>query len=261
MDKDVITPDMRAVAQDYLTRRIENEVSFGAALETALSFAVERICAVVSKYGISEEQLMNDQIPAKARREIDDIVEDLAADLAEDVLLLAKDTRDDIDWFTAFLKREFEDGWTFDTRLRGYTKSFSSQVLMAIAALQIAGIPSTLWQNLIRSNLKDLYNASFVRYARDRKLSYFSPIGFGRGAPHNMSVALDYLGRQVIANAWMQWDYEDNSERGAVGYYVERGSNYPCVECDGNAMRWHPIGEGLCVPTHSHCCCVVIYVY
>ena len=91
MDKDVITPDMRAVAQDYLTRRIENEVSFGAALETALSFAVECICAVVSKYGISEEQLMNDQIPAKARREIDDIVEDLAADLAEDVLLLAKD--------------------------------------------------------------------------------------------------------------------------------------------------------------------------
>ena len=46
MDKDVITPDMRAVAQDYLTRRIENEVSFGAALETALSFAVSRYTAL-----------------------------------------------------------------------------------------------------------------------------------------------------------------------------------------------------------------------
>lgn len=260
MDKSVITPDMRASARDYLVRRLANELSYSNALNEALYSAVERICDVVSKYSITSEQLMNDKIPAKARREIDDIIEDLASILAEDVLLLAVDNRDDMDWFVAFMKREFEDGWTFDTRLRSYTKSFSSQVLMAIAALQIAGIPSTLWQNLIRSNLKDLYNASFVRYARDRKLSYFSPIGYGRGVAHNMSVALDYLGRQVIANAWMEWDYKDNRERGAVGYYVERGSSYPCVECDSNAMRWHPISEGLCVPTHSHCCCVVIYV-
>lgn len=256
-----VTQEAHDAAREYVRRRFENEVSFSSALDDVLGDGVDRICNIISRYGISGEQLMNGQIPRKAQLEIDGVIRQIAEELADDVLLLSQDERDDRDWFIAFMKREYEDGWHFDERLNLYTKNFGKQVIMAIAALSLLDVSSVSWATSIKGNLRDIYNAGFVKAARPQRLSYFSPIGMGRGVPHSMAVAIDYLCRQEIANAWMEWEYSEVQSRGALGYHVYRGSNYPCVECEHNAARFHPISEGLCVPSHGHCCCYVVYIY
>lgn len=253
-----VTDEMRESAKDYLRRRLDNEDSYAENLDTWLREAIEKICAVIVKYALTAEQMMNNQIPEKAQREIDAIIDELSDEIAEAVLLLAKDERDNDDWFVNFLLREFEDGWTFSSRLEQYAKNFGKQVVMGVAALSLLDIASKSWASSIEGNMRAIYDAPFVKAVARERLSYFSPMKLGRGVPHNMSVALEFLGRQSIANAWMQWSYEEAKKSGAEGYFIFRGSSYPCDFCD-DECRWHDISEPYPLPIHPNCYCYVVY--
>lgn len=252
--------EMLNQAREYLARRLDSEQSYSTNLYALLAEAVEEICSIVRRYGITETQLMSDTIPDKARREIDNVIAELAAEIADMVFILSQDDRDDNAWFIAFLKREFSDGWNFDDRLRQYTKNFGNQVLMGIAALSILGVAYSEWSKSIAGNIRDIYNSPFVRAVRKQNLSYFSPMKLGRGVPHNMAIGLEFLGKQEIANAWMEYEYEESKKNGAKGYNIYRGSSYPCPECDDN-VGWHDISEEFPIPVHSHCYCFAVYVY
>lgn len=255
-----VTNEMKNAAKQYLQRRLENEGSFSSNLVMFLNAAIDEICSIISRYGVTSEQLLSNNIPANVLMEINVIIEELAADIADAVLILSQDERTDGEWFLLFLRKEFNDGWSFEDRLSQYTKNFSDQVLMAIAALSVTGVASSLWANNIKTNIRDIYNAPFVRTAAKNRLSRFAEKGFGRGVPHNMSIALDFLGKQEIANAWMQWEYEEAKSNDAIGFFIFRGSSYPCPECDEH-VRYYDINEGFPLPIHSHCYCFAVYIY
>ena len=247
-------------ARDYARRRLESEASFSANLYGFYGEAVEKIVAVILKYLITADDLMSGRIPEKARVEINRIIDELCEEIAESVYLLADDGRDDA-WFLAFMKMEFETGGTFDDVLVKYGSNFGDQILMACAALMIVGMSSSSWVDFINRNIRDLYNHPFVKAAAKEKVSYFSPRGFGRGVPNNMSVAIENLGKHEIAQAWMLYDHETAVRDGAKGFYVYRGSSYDCPECDSH-VGYHRITDMSALPPiHHHCYCYVVYEY
>jgi len=254
-----VTDKMREGAKEYLRKRMENEQSYSANLDVWIREVIDVICRIVIKYNITAQQLMDGQIPANAKREIDAVISELYAEIYDAVFTLAEDERDDSAWFLAFLDREFENGWTFAGRLEQYTENLGNQILMAIAALSLLEVASNSWVSSISGNIKDIYNSPFVRAVTKERLSYFSPKGYGKGVPHNMAVAIDILGKQEIANAWMEYEYEEEKKDGAVGFYVYRGSSYDCPLCD-SYVGYHDISKEGIVPVHANCMCYVVYV-
>ena len=53
----------------------------------------------------------------------------------------------------------------------------------------------------------------------------------------------------------MKW-----TNRGAIGYYVFRASNYDCPLCDEQCGFIHPLTE-MVVPVHPHCVCITVEAY
>ena len=84
----------------------------------------------------------------------------------------------------------------------------------------------------------------------------------GKGVEISSFGALDTILTTGIADAWMYWGYEDALARGAKGYFVERGSSYPCDECDSHCGVFHYITDEDNRPQfHAHCCCYIVYSY
>jgi len=252
----------REKAEAYLRERLSAEESMSRNLYLWLGAAVTDICSILERYSVSADMLCRGNIPEEARQEADRVVESLIWMITDAALLLATDDREDESWFVVFFEREYDNGQTFAGRLEQYAAKFCEQVEMAYAALLLAGTRHGKSAAMkIRPAIDDVYNAPYVVSARRHDAVYFSPSGLGHGIPLCMSKALDVLTRQEIANAWMAWDYEEALSNGAKGYYVFRGSSYPCDVCDEASSVWHPIDEGMCLPEHVNCCCCAEWVY
>lgn len=248
-------------AEDYLRRRLEAELSMVEAVGGLLRLGARRICDVLERYAVNVEMLIGDMIPKAARKEIDAIIEELIEELFEDALLLASDGSEDNGWFVIFFGLEYENGFTFGGRLEMYARRFRDQVKMCFAAVVLAGITGgTARSDAVAGMLGDVYNAPAVVAARKHNAAFFSADGIGRGVPLSMVKAIASLTRQEIASAWMHHDYEERKAEGARGYYVVRGSSYPCPDCDGEAAVFHPIDEGMVLPEHANCCCMAVWV-
>lgn len=248
-------------AEDYLRRRLEAELSMADNVGTVMKNAARRICDVLERYAVSVEMLVGDMLPKAARKEIDAIIEELIGELFEDTLLLASDGSEDNGWFVMFFDREYENGFTFGGRLEMYARRFGDQVKMIYAAVVLAGITGGAARAAaVAGMLDDVYNAAAVVAARKHNAVFFSAAGMGRGVPLSMVKAVAALTRQEIAGAWMHHDYEERKAEGMRGYYVVRGSGYPCPDCDGEAAVFHPTSEGMVLPEHANCCCMAVWV-
>lgn len=66
----------------------------------------------------------------------------------------------------------------------------------------------------------------------------------------------------TVQMGWMHFLRDEYEERGAAGYWVGRGSNYPCEAICDLKVGFHDINdkEGF-PPFHGHCCCWAIPVY
>ena len=80
----------------------------------------------------------------------------------------------------------------------------------------------------------------------------------GVGLQKNGSTNVTKMARVTLQMAWMRSYRMDFEESGAVGFYVLRGSSYPCSLCDSK-VGFHVIDETDCFPPfHPNCCCYVI---
>ena len=67
---------------------------------------------------------------------------------------------------------------------------------------------------------------------------------------------LERLTRHTIAIAWSQEELRKHPD--AVGFYSQRGSSYPCAQCD-SMVGWHPISEYPLGGWHPNCMCIFIF--
>ena len=74
--------------------------------------------------------------------------------------------------------------------------------------------------------------------------------------------AIEKIADFAIGDAWMYWGWLDARDKGAKGYFVERGSSYPCDECQSHVGIFYPIEDEENRPQyHRNCCCYVVYSY
>lgn len=243
-------------AKEYLRRRIENEQSMVRDVESVLTEYAERLLVLLFR-GAGQE-------------EINVLVEEMCAQLLVDCFLLGVDERqDDRESIMLWMNSE-RNGDTLEGRIDKRGQTFFNEVMAVYAAGKLLGWDERSLLSSIVANMKHPWQNEVLIAVREKiergeiagNIEDFEEPHFGSGIEISSLGALQTLTGFAVSDAWMWWQYEDARKQGAKGYFVERGSSYPCTECDSHTGQFFPIGDEDNRPQyHAHCCCVVIYSY
>ena len=192
-------------------------------------------------------------------------VEDLLGEYAEALLLLL--FRDAL---LAYLLGE-RGGDTLEGRIDKRCHTFFNEVAAVfLAGRLLGGYSVSDLAAAVRENMKHPWDNPVLVEVRERiasgdiagSLDDFAEPHFGSGVEISSMGALQTLTAFAVADAWMWFGYEDARARGAKGYYVVRGSSYPCDECDSHTGIFYPIGDDDDRQQyHLNCRCMVVYSY
>lgn len=248
------TPEELEEAKEFLRRRLDSEKSMREDVERLLDlFAILLLELFLSGRG--------DQI--------EEVIAPIVSMLVEDCHTLGVDDRySDMDAILAHMDMEV-GGDTLAGRVDKRCRTFVNEIgAVATAGLLLNKDKSTILES-IRANYKHPYDNEILTEVRkeidEGRLSSdydFSTPHYGRGVEISSMGALETITTFAVADAWMDWQYVEAKERGAVGYYVLRGSSYPCVECDSHTGIFFTIDNEDNKPQyHLNCCCIVVYSY
>ena len=242
-------------AKDFLRRRIENELSMKRDVEDLLDEYAERLLNLLFRDAPDED--------------INALIDELCSQLLEDCKLLAVDEHDREDKILLYMLGE-RNGDTLEGRISKRCRTFFNEIYAMFVAGKLLGRNELEVLNTIREHLKNPWKNALIEEAKDAILhgivsgdvEDLEEPHFGRGVEIVSLVALQTITTYAIADAWMWWGYEDALARGAKGYYVQRGSSYPCDECQSHVGIFYPMSDEDNRPQyHRNCCCYVIYSY
>lgn len=152
--------------------------------------------------------------------------------------------------------------------LEGYLYKAMKDWEAAISALRYANVQMADAVTKLKSHLHSIYTMPEVRAAFDHadvfNATYIRNKGVQKGAvgiSNNGSTNVTNMAKLTLQMSWMKEKAMEQEEDGAAGYYVLRGSSYPCDTCD-SMVGFHEMKDidGY-PPYHGHCCCYVIPIY
>ena len=247
-------------AKDYLLLRLKAERIAVSSIDSALLSAAKRIIAISRKYNIPPEDFRFSANP-KLQAEVRAVLTLLRDALYERVKNL--DTFEDDDkTFVAPILTDRDHGKTFRQRLAEYVNHWGYELEATIAGAELSGVSNP---NAILAGVYDYLDAPYdnpwiTEHQKEGKATRLNGVPhFGRGKAIASRMALATLVSTVVVKGWMQnWSRINTGKR---GYYVYRGSSYPCEICDAQVGFLHDISdtEGL-PPQHNHCVCFCVYV-
>ena len=242
-------------AQAFLRERLRNEYSMENDVEGLLEEYAERLLILLLRDASQEE--------------INALVDELAAQLLEDCEILAADEHDRKDEILAYIGED-RNGDNLQGRIEKRCKTFYNEVFAVFMAGKLLGKSSEDIVTSIRENLKNPWSNPILDEVRESiehgkvagNIDDYAMPHFGQGVEISSFGALKTITRYAIADGWMWWGYTDARAQGAKGFYVQRGSTFPCSPCDDAvAHGFYPIDEEIPVPVHLNCCCIIIYSY
>lgn len=162
----------------------------------------------------------------------------------------------------------------FERTLQNYMKRYLYDIEAMIAAYKYAGynMPTALvkaknaYRNVYQQpEVKAAYKVPTMKamYIRSKGIHYDFQTGIATvGLSANGSTNVIYLAETTLKMAWNRSEALDFKEKGAVGYYQLRGSNYPCQMCDAE-VGFHLSVDGIINDplVHPHCACYRIPIY
>ena len=130
------------------------------------------------------------------------------------------------------------------------------------------GLEQSMAVTRIQTYLHSIYTMPEVLTTFRRRMEfaatyiYYGGVQSGAvGISNNGSTNVVNMAKTTLQMAWMRSEAMEYEEDGAAGFYVLRGSNYPCSICD-DACGFHPIEEAMDIlPVYPHCCCYAIPIY
>lgn len=84
--------------------------------------------------------------------------------------------------------------------------------------------------------------------------------GWGTGYAVNVLNGVAVIMQDMINASYQYAKQKQFAEDGAVGYRIERGSDYDCPLCDSYVGPVYPVGE-MILPIHPRCVCIPVPVY
>lgn len=262
-------------AKQYVLQRTQAEIVLADLIDEVLNVYVGRIVRLCYQYNIAPTNFnfaATEELRRKVYALLDDMEEEIFA-LIEDyaIPVSKKDKHHPI--LLAWLLSLGTHNWDFRTTLQYYIYRFSKDIEAAIAAMRYANINQTTAISLIRSALHEPYSlpqlmtaiksgqffsADMIRSGgiKTDPITHRPTSGLSRVGATNITT----IARTTLSMAWMRSKHMEQQERGAAGYFVFRGSSYPCPACDHETTYFHPIQDGMVLPVHSHCCCFAVFV-
>ena len=267
-----ITEEQIRSGKNYILRRESASNGLASLVDALLADAAAEIARIAYRYGIDPQRFMlspeyNEQMFNEISRVLDEL-EDEILDLTESYSL--KCTKDEkkklwlLPWLLALgrgskgLRRTLEDRlWVFSRDLEAM-----------IAAAANAKISQERAVSVIRSNIHTAYVMPGMQSAFANaplfKAQYIRTRGVKkgkRGQSNSEANNIIRFAKTTLQMSWMHYHHRLYEEQGAVGYYVLRGSTYPCDLCD-SMTGFHLIEdtEGY-PPFHAHCQCYTVPVF
>lgn len=152
-------------------------------------------------------------------------------------------------------------GKTFDERNRKYVNYFAddiANILIMCDRLKLKGNKIT---EAILAAYKSPYESDLMSKSQKAKKGPVSVPSHGRGIYHSAYQNIVRNAQGVISIAWSKERKNKAKRDGSIGFFVHRGSSYPCDICDAEVEAGlHEMDEEA-PPYHVNCCCVVEYVY
>lgn len=240
--------------------------------------AVDKLVAIAYKYNIPARDFQFDaSVNEQMMEEVDSVMEELDYQLYD--MLEADSTTCTVDGnrklaLIALLLTLGHRNMGLRETLYAYEWRMLRQVEAAIAALKAAGISKTEAMAKIKPSIGSLNTMPELVSAR-RFPQYFSApyiknggrATYPDGTPNVQGVpvegynAIKFIYGTAVAQIWMKnrlMDMQDSEE--IVGYYVLRGSEYPCALCDSYVGFHLKEEEDDYPPYHPNCCCYTVPV-
>lgn len=248
------TEEQLEEAKQYLRERINAELSMEHDVDVVLALYIPRLIGMLMR--------------GASREDLDEIIKEIVDRLLEDCYILGVDERTEReDEIIAYINME-RDGHDIGERFAERCDTLVNELSTAVAAGELLNLDEQSILSSVNANLKhpfdnEVIKAVKIKIARgeiDADLEDFATPSYGQGVPVSSHDALQMIGAYAIADAWM-WDlFQVNKNKS--GYYVFRGSSYPCDTCDEAVISgFHPITDtSHLVPLHPHCRCYVVFV-
>ncbi len=246
-------------AKEWIVSRLGMERAAEEYLGKILRRYARMIAEVSLRYGIAPERFRYSANPA-LEREVQAILAKVRSLLYGRVQYSCTFGEGEEE-HTSPVLLEADRGKTFRQRLAEYVSRWSYEVEAGIAAALLSGTRDVKEiADAVVNYMEHPYdNPQVKRHRGEGAASKLLKMPhFGRGRAIEAFAALTFLLRQTTAKAWMQEWRERNGD--AVGFYVMRGSSYPCSACDMECGYLHPMSDEGIVPVHPNCCCYTVYV-
>lgn len=248
------TEEELEAAKEYLKDRLRNERSMTA--------DVLRLLELYAAY------LLTALFNGAFEDDIELLINDLVNQLLSDCETLAVDTHDRKDTLLLYMNAE-RHGDTLEGRVKKRVNTFYNELFAVYTAGRLLGKNYDVIFPTIKEYFEKPWDNPIIKEAREMQEKgeiepdyELSEPHFGKGDPIASMTALDRMLRYAVADTWMYWKYLDEKDNGAKGYFVVRGSSYPCDICDMHTGIFYLIGDELSKPQyHLNCCCLVVYSY
>ena len=243
-------------AKAYLRDRLRNQRSMSRRLEELLVLYAEYILNALAG-----------GIGSNVEADVELLVIDLIEQIMNDCVLLAEDEHDRKDLIYAYISRDIA-GDNLNGRVTSRVRTYLAEISAVYAAGKILTHSDAFILSSIKEYRHDPWNNPILveaREERDNGTMLFTGIDldephYGQGVPISSLDALEMITENAIAEGWMHWQYLDHKDKGAKGYFVQRGSSYPCEECDSHTGIFYPMTDKDNIPPfHPHCVCFVVY--
>lgn len=270
------TMDDVNAAKEYVLERARAEIALASKVDDILKEYAEKMIRVCYKYNIDPQNFSfgaNDNTRRDIYALLDDLLEELLSLIEEESVPQKEKNKHYgalIDWMVTLGTHNKDLKWTTSY----YISRFSKDVEALVAAMRYAKYDVNKAVLRALPILHTLYVSPEVMAAMKSGKS-FSADGIRTGGTkydpftHRPTVGLSKYGatnlvtmaRSTLAKTWMKSEFMEAEDEGMGGYYVFRGSSYPCSHiCDLECGWFHPMSRGMVLPLHANCYCFAVFV-
>lgn len=259
-------------AKQFILQREENARMLEDKIDELLADAAEKIVIICYRYDVDPQKLyiasgFNEQMMNEIAEVMDELEEEILALTQEYATRSTKD-RDRINALLLWMASLGRGNRNLRDTLEGYLYKFMKDLEAAIAALRFADATIGDAVTKVKTNLHTIYTMPEVmaafKNASEFAATYIQSRGVqkgGVGLSNNGSTNVTNMARLTLQMVWMRSHRLEMEEDGAAGFYVLRGSNYPCDYCDSK-VGFHPMTDiDYFPPFHGHCCCYVVPIF
>lgn len=149
-------------------------------------------------------------------------------------------------------------GKTFADRNGAYLATFAQDIIKMCSAAYQMGYTQNQLLSAVRTGYRAPFATSVITKAQRKGIAIATP-SYGRGLYHSAYQNIIRNVQATIAIAWGKAENEYGSKAGFVGFFVHRGSSYPCETCQEQVGWLHRFGDEF-PPFHNNCVCYITFV-